>query len=72
MKYANSGHEEVYAILFRIVVTFSQSHAKNIHTVRALDKVIIYIAMLINENYNCNKYCCINNKQVIQLSTPNL
>ncbi len=31
--------------------------------IRALDKVIIYIAMVINENYN---------SKLIKLSTPNL
>ncbi len=25
---------------------------------KALDKVINYIAMIINENYNSNIYCC--------------
>ncbi len=33
---------------------------------------ISYIAMVINKrNYNSNMYCCMNNKQLIQLSTPN-
>ncbi len=28
--------------------------------------------MVINkQNYNSNMYCCMNNKQLIQLSTPN-
>ncbi len=40
--------------------------------IRALDKVIYRpIAMVINENYNSNMYCCMNNKQLIQLYTPN-
>ncbi len=39
--------------------------------IRALDSVISYIAMVINKNYNSNMYCCMNNKQLITLSTPN-
>ncbi len=39
------------------------SHAK-----RTLDKVIIYL--IINKNYDSNMYCCMNNKQLIKLSTP--
>ncbi len=40
--------------------------------IKALDKVIYRpIAMVINENYNSNMYCCMNNKQLIQLYTPN-
>ncbi len=31
MKYTNTSYEEVYAMSFSTVVTFSQSHAKNIH-----------------------------------------
>ena len=27
--------------------------------------------MAINKNYNSNMYCCINNKQLIKLFTPN-
>ncbi len=38
--------------------------------IRALDKVIIYTAMIINKNYNSNMYCFMNNKQLIKLSTP--
>ncbi len=33
--------------------------------ISALDKVIIYIAMIINENYYSNMYCCMINKQLI-------
>ncbi len=36
--------------------------------IRALDS---YIAMVINKNYNSNMYWCMNNKQLIKLSTPN-
>ncbi len=48
----NTSHEEVYAMSFSIVVTFSQIILKTF--IRALDDVIIYIAMIINENYNSN------------------
>ncbi len=39
--------------------------------IRALDKVISYMAMVIDKNYNSNMYWCMNNKQLIKLSTPN-
>ncbi len=42
------------------------SHPKTF--IRTLDKVIIY--MIINKNYDSNMYCCMNNKQLIKLSTP--
>ncbi len=38
--------------------------------IRALDKVIIYTAMIINKSLNSIMYCWMNNKQLITLSTP--
>ncbi len=49
MKYANTSHEEIYAMSFSIVVTFPQIMLKTF--IRALDKVI-YMSMIINENNN--------------------
>ncbi len=37
---------------------------------RAVDNVITNIAKVINKKYNSNM-CCMKNKQLIQLSTPN-
>ncbi len=56
--------------IFHSVFKFAQNYAKT--CIRALDKVIIYIAMSINENYNSNMYCCMINKQLIKLSTLNI
>ncbi len=66
MKYTNISYEEVYVIHYSI--SFSQIMLKTF--IRALDKVISYIAMVINKNYNSNMYWCINNKQLIK-STHN-
>ncbi len=38
---------------------------------RAVHNVITNIAKVINKKYNSNMCCCMNNKQLIQLSTPN-
>ncbi len=38
---------------------------------RAVDNVITNIAKDINTKYNSNMCCRMNNKQLIQLSTPN-
>ncbi len=53
---------------FRMGVTFSQIMVKTF--TRAVDNVISYIANVINTN-NSNMCCCMNSKQLIQLSTPN-
>ncbi len=68
MKYTDTRHE-VYAMSFSMVVIFSQIMLKTF--TRAVDSVISYIAKVINTNYNSNKCCCMNNKQLIQLYTPN-
>ncbi len=52
-----------------MVVTFSQIMLKTF--TRAVDNVITNIAKDINRKYNSNMCCCMNNKQLIQLSTPN-
>ncbi len=52
-----------------MVVTFSQIMLKTF--TRAVDNVITNIAKDINTKYNSNMCCCMNNKQLIQLSTPN-
>ncbi len=54
---------------FSMVVKFSQIMLKTF--TRAVDSVISYIAKVINTNYNSNMCCCMNNKQLIQLYTPN-
>ncbi len=54
MKYVNTSYEEIYAMSFSLVIQFSQIMLKTF--IRELDKVIIYIAMIINENYNSNMY----------------
>ncbi len=52
-----------------MVVKFSQTMLKTF--TRAVDNVISYIAKVINANYSSNMCCCMNNKQLIQLFTPN-
>ncbi len=59
-------YEQVYAISFSILVKFSQSHAKNIHKGTRQSYHLYTVAMVINENYNSNMFCCMNNKQLIK------
>ncbi len=47
MKYTDTSHEDVYALSFSIVVTFSQIMLKT--STRAVDNVISYIANVINK-----------------------
>lgn len=51
-------------------IIHNSSYTKTIHTVRAhtmLVLLIIHTAMLINENYYSNKYCCLNKQQKMKL-----
>ncbi len=59
-------HRSVEQVGYRI--NFHKAMLKT--SIRALDNVIIYIAMIINENYNSNMYCCMNYKLLLKLSTP--
>ncbi len=56
------------SMLCHLVVKFSQIVLKTL--IRALDKVISYIAMIINNNYTSNMYCCMNNKQLQKIIHP--
>ncbi len=64
MKYTDTSHEEVYAMSFSMVFTFSQIMLKTF--TRAVDNVISYIDKVINKNDNSNMCCCMNNKQLIK------
>ncbi len=45
---------------------------KNIHKNIRKCYHLYMVAMDINENYNSNMICCMNIKQLIEWSTPNL